>query len=81
MSAIDIVCAPDGTLTAIWNDELASLVSEGKATISRASHVEPTEDGKWTADLGPVGGPVLGPYPLRREALDAEIAWLRAEGY
>jgi hypothetical protein len=77
MSTVDIVCAPDGTLTAIWDDELAGLLSEGQPTISRVSHVEPTQDGQWTADLSPVNGPVLGPYPLRREALDAELVWLR----
>jgi hypothetical protein len=77
MSAIDIICAPDGTLTAIWDDGLAPLASEGQATITRVSHVEPTEEGEWTADMSPINGPVLGPFPLRREALDAELVWLR----
>ena len=35
-------------------------------------------DGRWTADLAPVGGPVLGPFVHRSEALDAERAWLEA---
>lgn len=34
--------------------------------------------GKWWADLLPVGGPVLGPFDKRQEALDAETEWLRA---
>ena len=42
----------------------------------RPAAIEPTPDGRWTADLGPAGGPVLGPFPRRSEALDAERAWL-----
>lgn len=49
----------------------------GKVFIRRGSHVEPSSDGQWTADLHPVGGPVLGPYRFRSEALAAEVAWLR----
>jgi hypothetical protein len=26
--------------------------------------------------MSPVGGPVLGPFRLRRDALAAEVAWL-----
>ncbi|EMB17938.1 hypothetical protein RE6C_01332 [Rhodopirellula europaea 6C] len=33
-------------------------------------------NGQWTADLSPVGGPVLGPFALRSEAIEAEIEWL-----
>ena len=46
--------------------------------IARASHVEPDPDGRWQADLRPVGGPVLGPFDRRSEALAAELAWLEA---
>ena len=42
----------------------------------RASHVEPDRDGFWWADMGPVDGPVLGPYGSKSEALGAERAWL-----
>lgn len=38
--------------------------------------MEPTVDGRWTADLSPVAGPTLGPFNTRRAALDAEVAWL-----
>lgn len=44
--------------------------------ISRASHVEPDAEGYWWADMGPVEGPVLGPYGSRSEALGAEREWL-----
>lgn len=57
--------------------ETIDLREMGLLTISRGSHVEPTEDGRWTADLAPVSGPVLGPFVTRGEALAAEVAWLR----
>jgi hypothetical protein len=38
--------------------------------------VEPTDDGKWTADMAPSDGPILGPFVTRAEALDAESDWL-----
>ncbi|MEN9664013.1 MAG: hypothetical protein RLZZ326_376, partial [Planctomycetota bacterium] len=47
-----------------------------KPTYSRASHVEPDADGNWGADMGPVDGPVLGPFKNRSEALGAERGWL-----
>lgn len=61
----------------VYND----LTAEGMGRIAarsvtrRASHVEP--DGEnWTADMAPEGGPVLGPFPTRNEALSAERDWL-----
>jgi hypothetical protein len=68
-----------GDITAIYSDDLASLIEEmgGEVDIKRASHVEPTTDGQWTADLSPVGGPVLGPFKLRQVALDEEVKWLQ----
>jgi hypothetical protein len=44
--------------------------------ITRASHVEPDRDGFWWADMGPVAGPVLGPFRSRTEALETERGWL-----
>ena len=53
------------------------LLSElGRLTISRGSQVEPTDAGYWTADLSPVGGPLLGPFESRSAALAAEREWL-----
>lgn len=66
-----------GDCSAIYDDSL-DLHSLGRPQISRASHVEPTTEGQWTADLSPLAGPVLGPFPTRRQALDAEVAWLEA---
>jgi hypothetical protein len=70
--------APDGTVTTIYSEAI-DLSSLGALHIRRASHVEPTADGQWTADMGPVGGPVLGPFVKRSEALAAEVAWLEAK--
>ena len=36
----------------------------------------PTKHGLWWADMSPVGGPSLGPYRHRSEALAAEVEWL-----
>ena len=59
-------------------DECVDLHALGVPMIRRASHVEPATDGCWHADLSPVGGPMLGPFERRSEALDAERAWLEA---
>ncbi len=59
----------------IYSDDLACLLTEGQASIRRASHVEPCEGG-WSADLSPVDGPTLGPFDLRVTALAAEAKWL-----
>jgi hypothetical protein len=72
-----IIVAADGTARCVYSDEL-DLYALGRLAIRRASHVEPTEDGRWTADLSPVGGPVLGPFGCRGEALAEEGTWLEA---
>jgi hypothetical protein len=74
---VEIVIDKAGTIRCLYKDELSELLDAGRATVRRASHVEPAEGG-WTADMSPVGGPVLGPYRLRGEALAAEVRWLEA---
>ena len=32
----------------------------------------------WQADLSPSNGPVLGPFRVRQDAINAEIAWLES---
>lgn len=50
----------------------------GDMSMRRVSHVEPDEHQQWWADLSPVGGPKLGPFPAdaHAAALAAEIQWL-----
>jgi hypothetical protein len=67
---------PDGMVRFVYDDALRGLLAIGWPTIRRASHVEPTPDGQWTADLGPMDGPMLGPFETRAAALDTERAWL-----
>jgi hypothetical protein len=74
---MQIIISPDGTLRCVY-DEAIDLAALGTPVITRASHVEPTADGRWQADLSPVAGPVLGPFVRRSEALTAEIEWLEA---
>lgn len=74
---------PDGTARFIWDDELGRVARElGAVNVTRASHVEwDASAGGWMADLSPVGGPNLGPFDDRAEALRREVAWLRDAGY
>lgn len=68
----------DDNLQFIYDDELQFLNDLGTTVTKRASHVEPTDDGQWTADMAPSGGGVLGPFATRGEALQAETDWIRA---
>lgn len=79
MAASDLLIDvhPDGMVEFIYSDDLAPLAQEGRPTIRRVSDVEPDESGRWWADMARVGGPRLGPFALRSEALAAEMEWLR----
>jgi hypothetical protein len=72
---VQLTITPAGTVRCLYGEEL-NLHALGQLRIARGSHVEPTADGQWTADLSPVGGPLLGPFALRSQALDAERTWL-----
>ena len=72
---MDLVIQPDGTIRGVYSEEV-ELSAFGHPVITRASHVEPDEHGHWHADLTPVGGPLLGPFQRRSEALGAELSWL-----
>ncbi len=72
---MQLVIDPSGGVRCIY-DELLPLAELGRLSIQRGSHVEPDDAGQWTADLSPVGGPLLGPFETRSLALDAEREWL-----
>lgn len=72
---MEFIIRPDGTLVCLY-DEAIELTTIGRLSIRRASVVEPDETGRWFADLAPVGGPRLGPFDVRSQALAAETAWL-----
>jgi len=75
-SDMELIVAVDGVARCIY-DEVLDLREIGTLKITRASHVEPDAEGFWWADMGPSGGPVLGPFRSRSEALRAERGWLR----
>ncbi len=72
---MDLLIRSSGEIQAVYSEEL-DLGVLGPRSIARASHVEPDETGKWLADLSPVNGRTLGPFTLRSQAIEAEIAWL-----
>jgi hypothetical protein len=68
---------PGGRVRCLYGEAI-DLTALGAASIRRASRVEPDAEGRWWADLSPTGGPTLGPFAKRSQALDAERAWLEA---
>jgi len=72
---MELVVDAGGAVRCIY-DEALDLRALGKLRITRASHVEPDSGGNWWADMGPVEGPMLGPFGSRSEALGAERGWL-----
>ena len=72
---MQLLISPGGTIRCVYAETI-DLTPAGQISISRGSHVEPDEDGHWFADLAPVGGPRLGPFARRSDALNAESEWL-----
>ncbi|HEY4261968.1 MAG TPA: hypothetical protein VGM98_17485 [Schlesneria sp.] len=70
---MELYIRPSGQIDTLY-DELVDLSSLGIVQIARASHVEPDATGQWFAHL--IGGPTLGPFCHRSEALAAEQRWL-----
>ena len=76
MTSMDIVIDVKGTARCVYGETI-DLAAIGPVEVRRASHVEfDAAGGAWWSDLSPVGGPRLGPYSRRSEALAAEVAWL-----
>ena len=74
---MQLVIQLDGSIRCLYDESLA-LEQIGQLQIQRASHVEPDLARQWHADLSPVGGPMLGPFAHRSQALAAEQEWLEA---
>lgn len=74
-NAMQLIVKATGSVHCLYGEEL-DLRRLGRLAISRGSHVEPTSDGQWMADMASVRGPVLGPFPCRTDALTAERHWL-----
>lgn len=72
---MDLVITPGGIIRCIYGETI-DLAVLGQPAISRASYVEPDDEGRWLVDLAPCQGPVLGPFAVRSEALGAEHSWL-----
>jgi hypothetical protein len=70
-----LIIDPAGCCRCIY-DEAIDLHLLGDLQIERASLVEPDAAGEWWADCSPLGGPNLGPFDLRSQAISAEAAWL-----
>ena len=73
---MELIVSGTGVVRCIYS-EAFPLSQLGNLSITRASHVEPNSVGQWMADLSPVGGPVLGPFEFRTDAIAAEVDWLR----
>ncbi len=85
-NSLQITVTKEGRLLFVWDDTLQPLLSLGRASIRRVSHVEPMSTNvpvdmvnRWSADLSPIGGPWLGPFDLREQALEAERDFLNSE--
>jgi hypothetical protein len=76
--AMNLVVDPQGVVHCLY-EEVIDLSVLGELSIQRVSHVEPDNEGRWWANLAPVGGPLLGPFRRRSEALDAERDWLEGQ--
>jgi len=74
---MQLVITAGGTIRCVYG-EAFDLTTLGEVTLHRGSHVEADDRNQWWADLSPVNGPRLGPFPFacRNQALDAERAWL-----
>jgi len=74
---MQLLILPSGQVRCVYAEAI-DLAVFGRVTIRRGSRVEPDAQGQWWTDLGPVNGPVLGPFASRSQALTAEEQWLAA---
>jgi hypothetical protein len=73
---LKLVVKNGGDILAIYDDSLVAMFGEAASVETRrASHVEP-DGAEWSADLSPVGGPILRNFETRKGALDAEVRYI-----
>lgn len=72
---MELLITTTGSVRTVY-DEAIDLTQLGLLQLRRASQVEPDATGAWWAELAPVHGPRLGPFPRRSVALAAERRWL-----
>ncbi|WP_339749671.1 hypothetical protein [uncultured Rubinisphaera sp.] len=72
---MELLIQNNGRVRCLYS-EILDLHQLGSLSIQRGSYVEPTADGRWTANLSPVNGPLLGPFAKRTTALAVEERWL-----
>lgn len=78
---MNVIITPEGNVRHLYSDDLVEMDARlGFSVTKRASKVEPGyfTDGitRWFADMSPSGGPELGPFNTRAEALACEVNWL-----
>lgn len=74
------IAVKDNKVFFIHDDGLVTTLKAAgfeELAVKRLSHVD-WEDGSWWADMGPVRGPKLGPFPTRGDALKAEVQWIES---
>ena len=83
MKTSKIAIETDGTITMIYDDEIADLIALGNGTITRVSNVEPTNAWPygWTVTMTNPAEPfpLPGVFRLRTAALAAEVAYLESK--
>jgi len=72
---MELVIDQRGAIRCVYSEAM-DMARLGQVRIARASRVEPNSTGQWHADLSSVGGPRLGPFSRRSDALRAEEQWL-----
>ena len=81
---LSIIVNADGSICFLHDDDTAEFVQDlfGPVTTRRASHIEPTGDGRWYVDVGPITGTdatVIVAELSRHDAAKAfEQAWVTA---
>lgn len=74
---MQLVIESTGQVRCVYTETI-DLTALGVLAIQRGNRVEPDAQGQWFADLRLVGGPCLGPFGKRSDAVAAEVGWLES---